>query len=273
MLRNDGYVKVVDFGLAKLAAPLSDLEATILSGQTRAGTIAGTVDYMSPEQARGVVVDHRADIFSLGVVLYEMVAGRCPFEAATPMDTILAILQQDPAAVGGTRRLPGDVEGTIRKTLEKDPDARYQTAGDLLRDLRRVRKELDQSWASARADHVSPAARDDLTRKPSAAPHVLGGRRAVTLAIGAVLTLIALSIGFWRTRLADHGVREVTSIAVLPFDYAGNSADAAYLGDGITEGLINSLSQLPNLRVMSRNAVFRYKSATRILNRLHASST
>ena len=143
MLREDGYVKVLDFGLAKLTeghvtAP------TLVKAETNPGVVMGTTSYMSPEQARGHEVDRRTDIFSLGVVVYEMVAGRLPFEAETTSDVIAAILKQEPAPLSRySREVPEELEWIVTKTLAKDREERYQTVKEMVFDLKRLKQRLD----------------------------------------------------------------------------------------------------------------------------------
>ncbi len=148
MLRPDGYVKVLDFGLAKLTEKshqsLADSQVdTMVKADTKPGTVMGTVNYMSPEQARGQSLDQRTDVFSFGVVLYEMAAGRMPFEAATSLDTLVAILEKEPASLDQfAPEIPAEYQRIISKALRKDPEERYQTVKDLLIDLKTFREEL-----------------------------------------------------------------------------------------------------------------------------------
>jgi Tol biopolymer transport system component len=153
MLRQDGHAKLVDFGLAKMeqeATNASDAAETVVAvgPHTTPGLVMGTTQYMSPEQARGLKVDARSDIFSLGVVLYEMAAGRPPFGGDTPSDVIAAILHFDPPAIA---QAPPELEHVLRKALEKDRDERHQTAKDLAADLKRLRRRLDPSADASRA--------------------------------------------------------------------------------------------------------------------------
>src|SRR6185503_7585994 len=135
MLRRDGYVKVLDFGLAKLTereTAIVDHDATTKMLHTSPGMVVGTVYYMSPEQARGLAVDQRTDLWSLGVVLYEMVAGEQPFKGATPTDVIISIVERQPVPL--SELLPGAparLDEIVTKTLAKDPSGRYQTADEL----------------------------------------------------------------------------------------------------------------------------------------------
>ena len=164
MLRNDGYAKVVDFGLAKLtetARVISDTSApTMLQTDTGTGVVMGTTAYMSPEQARGLQLDARTDIWSLGVVLYELLSGTMPFKGDTPSDLIVSILERDPSPILSTRLVPSELDWIVRKALRKDREERYQTARELLGDLRNVKKQLEfnaQLERSAVPDSVSAA--------------------------------------------------------------------------------------------------------------------
>src|SRR4030095_2598519 len=148
MLRPDGLVKVLDFGLAKLAESRSSAHGaetpTLSSVQTKTGRVMGTVTYMSPEQARGLAVDARSDIFSLGAVIYEMVAGRVPFEGATTSDVIVSILEREPAPLSRfAPGVPDELEQMVKKALAKDQEERYQLARDLLIDLRNLKQEME----------------------------------------------------------------------------------------------------------------------------------
>ena len=149
MIRRNGYVKVLDFGLAKLTETIdrtpSDAEAsTRVLVQTDAGVVMGTSHYMSPEQARGKPVDARSDIWSLGVVIYEMVAGRTPFEGETSTDVIVAITQKEPPPLARfASNVPAELDWIVMKALRKDRDERYQTIKELLTDLRRLKQRLE----------------------------------------------------------------------------------------------------------------------------------
>jgi len=164
MLRTDGYVKVLDFGLAKLAEAqaIDTVVRTLPKVETEPGVVMGTVNYMSPEQARGLVADARTDIWSLGVVLYEMVAGRPPFEGGTPSDVLSLILQREPAPlVRYSAEVPTELERIIRKALHKDREERYQTVKDFLIDLKNFRgelhfkAELERSASPDRSDSIA----------------------------------------------------------------------------------------------------------------------
>ena len=162
MLRPDGYVKVLDFGVAKLSGPVVSLQANI--NATSPGMLIGTARYMSPEQTRGIEVDGRSDLWSLGVVLYEILTGQTPFSGATPSDCIAAILEREPPSVQShAPDVPDELSWSVRKLLRKDRDERYQTAKELVGDLRELQQRLE---VEATLNHTSTRdrARDDLRR-------------------------------------------------------------------------------------------------------------
>ena len=258
MLRRDGYVKVLDFGLAKLtetAAPsVSSDVSTAAKLSTKAGVVMGTPHYMSPEQARGQKVDARTDIFSLGVVLYEMLTGRAPFEGETSSDVIAAILKTEPSPLGHyLPEAPRELERIVTKAMRKDREERYQTVKDLHVDLKGLKQELE-----ARAKNTAAAGGEvNDTRRRSSAEYLVSEikrHKRGALLVLAFLVITATSIAYFTS-----GGKAIDSVAVLPFVNAGADPDAEYLSDGITESLINSLSQLPKLRVLARSTVFRFK--------------
>lgn len=239
MLRNDGYVKVLDFGIAKLTEKslpeAKDDEKTLIQSATMPGMILGTVSYMSPEQARGLEVDARSDIFSLGVMLYEMIAQKLPFEGATISDAIASILKTEPQSLSEiVRNIPPEFESIITKLLIKDREKRYQKAEILLNDLKQLQQRLDFETEMQRVSKVD--IRTDIAENPT-----------------QVLSQNQIPARKNRLRKA------IDSLAVLPLVNAGNDANSEYLSDGITECVINSLSKLPKLRVVPRSTVFRYK--------------
>ena len=220
----DTGAELLDFGLVKRTpdpAGPTLADATRALEVTKPGIVVGTASYMSPEQARGQEVDGRTDLFSLDVVLYELVTGRKPFGGLTAADVVSAILSADPTPPGSVREgVPADVEAVILKALRKDPALRYQAAGDLLDDLRAARRAL------TRPDESGSTASRTATGRPKRAR---------------------------RTR------RRLDSLAVLPLANASADPAAEYLSDGVTESIINSLSAIPKLHVMARSTVFRYK--------------
>jgi eukaryotic-like serine/threonine-protein kinase len=204
MLRPDRHVKVLDFGLAKLAAAASEGTATStqLGVNTEAGTVVGTAAYMSPEQARGQQVDARTDIWSLGVMLYEMVAGRSPFAAPSGSDVLAAILQNEPPPVARFEpEAPAEVQRILTKTLRKDRSQRYQTVQDLLLDLQALRDELQLHARSGSAPvtaitaEPAPSGSSQTTVPPRRGRHVW-------LAIAAVVLVLGTGLGVWTWRTA-----------------------------------------------------------------------
>ncbi len=308
MLRPDGYVKILDFGLAKLTEQTSQdtdgLETPARSVfETQPGVVMGTIDYMSPEQARGQRVDGRTDIFSLGVTLYEMVSGRRPFMGSTTSDLIAALLVSEPKRLSQhLPNVPAELEQIVARMLVKDRDARYQTAQEVLNDLKRVKSRIESLGESSgtlpleaptlgldisssiRAEnaptvglyetnvvpqselktppHVSyetnviPAAPQPVAQTATVQAQKSKSRRLLLPALAALTILLAVGLGalYFFQRAA-----KIDSIAVLPFTVASGDADAEYLSEGIAEAIINTLSQLPELSVSSRNSVIRYK--------------
>ena len=179
MLRRDGYAKVVDFGLAKLTESAKSASSasvsTMLFVDTDTGVVMGTTAYMSPEQARGLPMDARTDIWSLGVVLYEILSGRPPFKGDTPSDMIVSILDRDPAPLPTSSIVPSELDWIVRKALQKDREERYQTARELLGDLRRLKQQLDFAAQKERVEESTPGA---ITS--SATPSATPGPKAIT---------------------------------------------------------------------------------------------
>ncbi len=253
MLRQDGYVKVLDFGLAKLTAkssarPTVDSDASTLI-ETEPGVVFGTAQYMSPEQARGLALDARTDIFSIGVVLYEMVAGRRPFEGATISDMIVSILERQPPTLATYQReIPDTLEWIVSKALRKDREERYQTAKDLAIDLRRLKQSLEIDAELERSKH---------SRSDGGAASADKGRAAAETVKGpAQMSDLSRTV---TPVLKRRSRKAIDSLAILPLVNASGDPNAEYLSDGITESIINILSQIPKLRVMARSSVFRYK--------------
>jgi eukaryotic-like serine/threonine-protein kinase len=254
-----GQAKLLDFGLAKLAPHASGAQfgasksaASSVTGSTTEenltspGVAMGTVAYMSPEQVRGEELDARTDLFSFGEVLYEMSTGRLAFSGNTTGLVHDSILNRAPLPVSRVNPgAPVDLERIIGKALEKDRELRYQTAAELRGDLKRLKRDTESAKVlsqSGRSEFSAPARR--LPRVWVAAVAIVG------LAIIASVAFVV------RGRYSRAGV---DSLAVLPFTNANPSPDAEYLTDGITESLISSLSQLPQIKVMSRNSVFHFK--------------
>jgi len=281
MVRRDGYVKVLDFGLAKLTetkSPLSDPEApTKAMVNTAAGTVMGTATYMSPEQAKGTEVDSRTDLWSLGALLYEMITGHVPFSGETPTETISLILQKEPPPL--TRYVsdvPAELERIVDKALTKDRDDRYQTAKDFLIDLRHLKRKIEvdaeiDRTVSPEFRGVAPTvsgSKPPSTFGDSASPTVQGSsaeyivsgiRRHKLVSLGAVVVVVLAIAGTsWYLHARNTEVA-IDSVAVMPFENQNRQDEMDYMSDGLTDSIINSLTQLPNLRVIARSSVFRYK--------------
>ncbi|MGA7968110.1 MAG: protein kinase [Terriglobales bacterium] len=278
-----GHAKVLDFGLAK-AIPGSSSSAASANTMTVAaapveehltspGSTIGTVAYMSPEQARAKDLDARSDLFSFGAVLYEMSTGSLPFRGGSSAEIFKAILDGAPAPIARLNPdAPVELDRIVNKALEKDRNLRYQSAADLRTDLARLKRDVDtgrSSTAAATAAASAISSGNIAAAAPSAASQSAASASVVTAAqparsrtymiagiVAVILIAAAATAYFLRTRSASG---KIDSIAVLPFVNSTNDPKNEYLSDGLTEGLISSLSQLPNLKVMARSTVFRYK--------------
>ena len=288
MVRPDGYVKVLDFGLAKLTEQqqsISDPDASTRAlVNTSAGTVMGTAVYMSPEQAKGLKVDERTDLWSLGVVIYEMMTGRVPFLAETTAETISLILQKDPAPLTRyAREVPTELERIVNKALTKNCEERYQSAKDLLIDLRNLKRKLEVDAEIDRT--VSPELRGvsvadgtgGVGTTPTSGPgagSITAGAPPATSTIESIVSgvrnhkfaafvtavmLVLAAAGLTAYLRSGKQEASIDSIAVLPFENRSADPDAEYLSDGLAESLIYRLSQLPNLRVAPTSVAFRYK--------------
>jgi len=288
--RRDSIVKVLDFGLAKLSeefleSETSDPDASTQFLHTEPSVILGTIRYMSPEQARGLPVDARTDIWSTGVVLYEMIAHQTPFTGPTTSDVLVSILDREPPLLTeSVPDIPQELVRIIRKTLMKDREKRYQSIKDLAVDLESLRWDLEVSQernrsGTATAPPLRFAQGERLTTRETAsavttpiegrvypsqelssAGHIVAGIRQVNkaalVAVAAILVLVLGGAWFYFSRSNEN---TIDSIAVLPFVNADGDPNMEYLSDGITESLTDSISQLPNLSVIAHSSVFRYK--------------
>ncbi len=228
MIRADGYVKVLDFGLAKLfeaSANLATDPGENLHTETTPGTILGTYSYMSPEQGRGQAVDHRSDLFSLGVIVYEMLTGTRPFTGASMIDVLLAVVSTQPPPVSKAVAVPPGVDRFVTKALQKNPADRFQSAAEMMAELRVLGRQAEAAVKLLAVGGHPPA---EVPRRPAAA--------------------------------ATRHDSSVGSVAVLPLTNVNQDEDLEYLSDGLTDSLINNLSLVPHLRVLARSTVFRYKT-------------
>jgi TolB-like protein/Tfp pilus assembly protein PilF len=225
MVTNDGRVKVLDFGLAKDVRGSNLGDATMTSdSRTEVGVVMGTPAYMSPEQTSGRPLDHRTDIFSMGVMLHEMSTGRRPFEGASSAELVSAILRDTPPSITDMRPdLPSDLARVVRRCLEKDPRHRLQTARDVSNEFRDLSRQTSRKQS---------AVKTSTTRTVGAADS--GGARA--------------DEGFW--------------VAVLPFKYGGSNADLAALADGLTDDVVTNMSKFSYLRVVARGSTAHYALRT-----------
>jgi TolB-like protein/Flp pilus assembly protein TadD len=246
----DGHVKILDFGLAKKVEAIAAQEQTSAptgSGHTEPGTVMGTMGYMSPEQVRGLPVDHRSDIFSFGTILYEMLSGKKAFKRDTASDTIAAILMQEPPELTQSgRNVSPALDHIVKHCLEKDRDNRFQTAKDVAFNLSEQSASTVVSGASG-AQLAAPPAR----------------RSGVLIAVSAVVVLAAL--GVFLLRRPHRGGGEaggVKRVAVLPFENLGAPEDD-YFADGITDEIRGKLTSLPGLQVIARGSSTPYKKTTK----------
>jgi serine/threonine-protein kinase len=294
MLRPDGIVKVLDFGVAKLTEKFAQFVsgAQPASGEDGGGTtldlvtteaniVMGSPNYMSPEQARALPVDARSDIFSLGSLTYEMLTGTMPFKGATVSDVVVSILEREPTPLAECLpEAPVKLQTIVARALAKDLAQRYQRIEDFFEDLKRIHRRLDLQTGldeSARlpdsgvAVPTGPQAQKTVAelivrsdqvptvRATSSAEYIVGEikqhkRGFIFSIIGLALTVVLAYLAF-STR-----AHPIDSIAVLPFVNGSSDPNAEYLSEGLTDSLINNLSQSRNLKVMSRNAVFKYKA-------------
>jgi serine/threonine-protein kinase len=246
----DGRIKILDFGLAKLSEPPTHLDASEVSMTSEPGRAMGTAGYMSPEQVRGQPLDHRTDIFSAGVILHEMLAGKRPFQGDSAIDTFIAILNTEPPELAdpAANRL-------VRQCLEKDPEKRYQSANDLAVDLEAV---LDGRLSAGEG-------RRKLVRLPRRRILQAGVSAAAIAAMGGLWELLPAR---WRKGLAGSGAPRIARLAVLPLANLSGDAEQQYFADGMTEMLITDLGQIGAIRVISRASVAKFRGAKQPLHEI-----
>ncbi len=248
----DGHVKILDFGLAKrveAAAPSKETSAPTVSGHTRPGTVMGTVSYMSPEQVRGLSVDHRSDIFSFGAILYELLSGRKAFRRDTASDTMAAIMRDEPPEPSESgRSVPPALDHIVRHCLEKDRDSRFQSAKDIV---------------FALSEQSSPAVPGGARFAASQA-----GRRNLLIAVAALVVLSVAGIFLLRRpRKAAGEINGVKRLAVLPFENLGTPQDD-YFADGVADAVRGKLTSLPGVEVIARASSTPYKKTTKTPNQI-----
>jgi serine/threonine-protein kinase len=266
MITPRGQLKILDFGLAKQmpSSDSVDFEAPTATLLSEPGHVVGTMPYMSPEQLQGEPLDARSDIFSLGVTFYEMLAGKHPFKDKSAAVTLSRIILGDPIPTEQFHaQASPELQALLSKMLSKEKAARYQSAADFLADLRGLPAKLSANPASA----ATPAKEfSAVTPNDHSARRVLSkleGHKWVVLATGLAIILLAVLV------IRQVSTEHLDSLAILPFTYTSSdpqlmaNPDREYLSDGLTESIINNLSQLANLKVIARSSVFRYKGKDR----------
>lgn len=250
-LTSDGVVKILDFGLAHVE-PTADspnqTDMPTMTLDTKPGTVLGTVNYMSPEQVRGLKTDARSDIFSFGCVLYEMVSGRRAFSGDTSADTMTAILKEEPESIAHSLSDVGpEMDRVIARCLEKKPGQRIQSARDLGFALRDI---LIDSGVS----------------KPTTSYPPSRSRMALGITAGAVVLVVATFLYFQGEHVQQSAQRgKISSLAVLPFENLSGKADQEYFVDAMTDAIIDDLAKISALRVISRTSIMQYKNTRKKL--------
>jgi serine/threonine protein kinase/Flp pilus assembly protein TadD len=246
MLTSKGQAKVMDFGLAKLKGSLK---------LTKTSSTVGTLGYMAPEQIQGGEVDHRSDIFSFGVLLFEMLTGKLPFRGEHEAAMVYSIVHEQPESL--TKYIPDAPSGlthVLGRALEKDPEDRYQSVTDMVSELRRGQKKSTRVVRLSAADNAPAPFSSPTETRPSEPPRRAISKRTIIISVLSMAAIVAVLFYLFIGRQ-----QAIASLAVLPFENIGASPDQEYLSDGVTESIINNLTKISSLRVVPRSTVFRFK--------------
>ena len=288
MITRDGHAKILDFGLAKLIEPQpmpggdsSEVATVVMRQHSSPGTVMGTVSYMSPEQAQGKTkeIDQRSDIFSFGCILFEATTGRKPFEGESIIKSLhMVVYEPAPPIADFNPSAPSELQRIVRRCLAKDPDDRYQSVKEVAIELRGLRRDMEgagidttvpppqkfgvppSGGIASSLRTLPPEGGTPNTHPASSAEYLITRIKQHKFAAGIVLLVLLAAVtgGAFYLR-GRNSSATIKSIAVMPFINESRNADVEYLSDGMTETLITSLSQLPNLNVKARSSVFRYK--------------
>ena len=262
MIRRDGIVKILDFGLAKLTAQTPDPESFETREQAAPKRVMGTANYMSPEQVKGKKLDRRTDIFSFGVVFYEMLAGKLPFEGETSLEITGAILHKE-AELLENYGIPAELAKIAAKCLVKNRDERYQTIKDLLIDLKSAKSNTEDKKLRQTIDSKDENLPNPHSKTSNGFGQITGEIVSKKLKTNKLLKIVSaillvLCAGFFGYRYFTTE-KQIKSVAVMPFINESGNRDVEYLSDGMTENLISSLSNIPQLAIKARSTVFTYK--------------